>query len=52
MLRDDQSRAGLRELRRWLLPALITLLGVTLYFALGRQTRAMASPIRVEAPEP
>lgn len=50
MIRDDDSRISIRELSRWLLPAVIVLLGLILFFLMVRKTESMATPIPVELP--
>ncbi len=44
MLRDDESRVPAREMARWLVPLLLVLLGVGLFFSvdLDRPTGAVA----------
>ncbi|MEO8199446.1 MAG: hypothetical protein ABI679_02890 [Gemmatimonadota bacterium] len=52
MNREDDSSVSFREMSRWLVPLLMIILGVTLFFTLGRKTRTAASPIHVEEPAP
>lgn len=52
MLRDDESRVPLREMTRWLVPFGMVILGITLFFTLGRKTVAMTVPIHIEAGNP
>jgi cytochrome c-type biogenesis protein CcmH/NrfF len=48
MLRDDDARVTVRDLRRWFLPAFILLLGLVLFFLQIRKTATSAAPIPVE----
>lgn len=48
MNREDDARVSLREMSRWLVPLLMVILGVTLFFMLGRETREVASPVHIE----
>jgi cytochrome c-type biogenesis protein CcmH/NrfF len=52
MLRDDESRVRLPEMSRWLVPLVIVMIGLTLFFLLARKTRPIASPVHVEAGTP
>jgi cytochrome c-type biogenesis protein CcmH/NrfF len=50
MIRDDDSHISLRELSRWMLPAVIVLLGLILFFLMVRKTETTATPVPVELP--
>ena len=52
MLREDDSNVPLREMTRWLVPFTIVLLGITLFFSLGRKTAAITGPIHIDAGSP
>jgi hypothetical protein len=49
MLREDESRVPLREMTRWLVPLSLVLLGIVLFFTLGRRNPAATAPINVDA---
>lgn len=49
MLREDDSRVPVREMTRWLVPFTLVLLGIILFFAIGRKNSAVTAPIQVDA---
>ena len=52
MLREDDSSVPLREMTRWLVPFTMVILGIVLFFTLGRKTAAITAPIHIEAGSP
>jgi hypothetical protein len=52
MLREDDSRVPIREMTRWLVPFILVIVGITLFFTLGRKTGSIAAPIHVDAGSP
>jgi len=52
MLREDDSNVPLRDMTRWLVPFSLVILGITLFFALGRKTDDITAPIRIDAGSP
>ena len=50
MIRDDDTKISFRELSRLLLPVVIILLGLALFFLMTRKTQSMATPVPVEMP--
>jgi hypothetical protein len=52
MLREDDSRVPLREMTRWLVPVFLVVVGLALFFTLGRRTGSIAAPIHVDAGSP
>ena len=52
MLREDDSNVPLREMTRWLVPFTLVVLGIILFFALGRKTDEITTPIHLDAGSP
>jgi hypothetical protein len=52
MIREDESSVPLREIARWVIPFGLVLIGLSLFFALGREIRPIAAPIHLESNTP
>jgi hypothetical protein len=52
MLREDDSNVPLRDMTRWLVPFSLVILGIILFFALGRKNDETTAPIHLDAGSP
>ena len=52
MLREDDSNVPLRDMTRWLVPFSLVILGIILFFTLGRKSDVITAPIHLDAGSP
>lgn len=52
MLREDDSNVPLRDMTRWLVPFSLVILGIILFFALGRKNTEITAPIQLDVESP